>query len=816
MRRLFPLGMVVLLIASVCSLRSAPSTYGAGPQPTVTAVVEPTVVTQRDADLSLTAHVRGNGSYRVGSWLPVTVTVQNDGADMVGDVRISSSGDSAQYGTTVDLPRGSRKSVTVYVRTNRFARRLTVRMLQGSTQVVQQQIVVEPHSVLERLVAVASGGTTAFRMPPTLADGAKIVAVPIAVADFPAQFAGFSSFDALVLDDLPLNELQPAQTQALREWIIQGGQLIINGGQGAERTLASLPDELRPVTLAGTSSTVAADLLLDPPDGATAFNVAHATALPGSTAMGNVALAAATDQQVLFGRPLGKGSILFSSLRLNEPALAAWERAGAFWSDLLAERDMLPPGFGPDNTSPEQMAEGNIASALTRLPALALPSLTLLGLLLLTYVVLAGPVTYLVLRKLDRQALGWVVVPALTVLFAGIGYGVAYAQRGGDVIVNEITLIQPLGEGHARVRAFVGLFSPAHRSYSIDLPQQQLLRPLPLGGAWDTTEQPGFFSPTSAREVEVPQWSMRALMGESVQPFDGLRATVRLDGHTLQGEVINDTDRVLRDVALVQDVNVGKVGDLLPGERKTVVFGGGSEAEQESRRAKFSGASLSYVIYSNEIEQQGQRGQPLPPMTQLRQGLLDSLYAAGPVQRSATPLLIAWDDTPSAIADVPAQKVARQQIALITLEPSLELAQQQISLDQGWLQRGIETSDATQSQVVCMGSKGLGMNLYGQTVIQTLTLPDALRGIQADEMQLIPSADGPWPEDLQLEVYDWTHNTWVSQELNGQRPVTVSEPARFLSNHTGQIRARINGKNSAQGGGCVYLDATVAGHKGPA
>lgn len=816
MRRLLYL-LLTTVFLGLMSLLPVSLSFGAGPDPTPTPAGRPeqerTVPAITDASISLSVRVPGGGTYRVGSWVPVTVTVRNVGADFAGDLRISSARGGPQYGLTLDLPRDSNKTVTVYVLANRFTRRMTVSLLRAGEQVLQQQVVVDPHQVNERLIAVVTGSQTALRVPSLLPDTNRLVATALLLTDLPDHFAGFSSFDAVVLEDVDLKTLTAQQLEALRIWLARGGQLIMSSGQDTERMLRSLPEDLRPVSAAVSDTIRAADLLNDTPDPEAQLTISRPTPAPGASSLGNVALAQTSGKTLLVDLAVGKGNVTFSGLRLSEPLLSVWERAPLFWNDLLNARPTVLPGFGPTDVSPEQMTEGSIASSLTRLPALELPSLTLLGLLLLTYVLSAGPVTYLILRRLDRQALGWVVVPVLTVIFAGIAYGVGYARRGGDVVINEIALIEPLGDGQARIRSFVGLFSPARQSYNVDLAGQQLLRPISIQGPWDTTEQSGVFAPEEASELDVPQWSMRAVMGDSVKPFAGVQATVTINGLELRGEVVNTTDQILRDVVLIQDVNVGSVGDLQPGEKKTITFGSKTQIDLANRRARFAGVPLSSLIYNDLIEkQQGPRGgQPLPPMIQLRQGLLDAIYANGPSQRNATPLLIAWVDKPSIIATVPDQKVARQQLAMITLEPTLEVAEPHVTLDQGWLQRGIEATDPAQSQVVCMGSKGLGLNLFGQTAVQTLTLPKTLRGLQAEEIKIFPSADGPWPQNILLELYDWQRGEWITQTLNGQQPLTLSEPTRFLSPSGGQIRARMSGQPNAQGGGCVYLDATISG-----
>lgn len=794
--------------SSLAPISARPGMAIGGPPATPTP--EPPLPTEQAEGLTVTASVAGGGIYRVGKWLPVRVTVQNDGPDMQGEVRVSAGRGGASYAATLDLPRGSRKSATIYALMASFSRRLTVRVVRGGAQVAQQQLVVEPHPAADRLVGIVAAEGSAPRLPPALPNDTRLVAVPLALAALPERAAGLSSLDTLVLDDVATTELSDVQRGALREWVARGGQLLLGGGTGAARTLAGLPDELRPVQLAGVAAVPAASLLPGS-IAATDLAVAQATPLGGAEQVSGGPLSATAPPRA--ERLLGKGAATFFALPLSAPALAAWQQAPALWDALLRPPPAMQPGFGPSDITPEQMIEGNVASSLVRLPALALPSLALLGLLLLSYILLVGPGTYLVLRLIDRQALGWVVVPAITVVFAGLAYGVGYAQRGGDVVLNQVSLVEPLDGASARVRSFVGLFSPQRASYTLDISGDPLLRPISLQGPWDTSEQGGVFQQQRASAIDVPQWSMRALVAEANVPFSGLAARVTLKNGALAADISNNTGQTLRDVVLVQDINVAHVGDLAPGERRSVAFENASGPALVQRRTKFGGAPLSYLIYSDLIDAQNTGpGQPLPPAIQLRQGLLDAIYSAGPIQRNAAPLLFAWADGAPLDVSLPDQRVDRQQLTLITIEPELVVEAGAVALGQGWLDHNLLLPDPTDTQSVCLGGQGLGVSLFGEPTVLTLTLPRALRALRADELHLLPGADGPWPENITIELYDWQAAQWVKQAVRRPASVAVEQPARFLGPDNGQIRARISGTIDPQkGGGCVYLDASLKG-----
>jgi hypothetical protein len=227
---------------------------------------------------------------------------------------------------------------------------------------------------------VAPQGVTA-RPPARLSDSTPLAAVDLAPADLPELALGLSGFNAIVLEDVPTAELSEAQRAALREWVLRGGQLIVSGGAGIERTLAGLPEELAPVSVTAVEPLAAESLL--GPSAAGAAPLPYAGIAPRPAGGGSQAGAKprrspyALTLSSLAGAPqpaieqsLGRGVVTVLAIPLAHPAIEGWEGAGRLWEELLRLGEELPAGFAPENTSLDGFMEGNLAASLTSLPAL--------------------------------------------------------------------------------------------------------------------------------------------------------------------------------------------------------------------------------------------------------------------------------------------------------------------------------------------------------------------------------------------------------------------------------------------------------------
>lgn len=766
-------------------------------------------------EITLSARPAYVGAFRAGSWIPIVVEIDNAGVDRAVEVRVGTR-EGAQYATRVDLPNGGRKSLTVYTYLTPASRRLTVRLMSGGAELAAQPISLEPANPNARVVAMVVADGAAPRPPARLNNTTPLVAVQLAAADLPEHALGLSGFSSLLIEDVATADLSAGQLAALRGWVLRGGQLILGGGTGLERALGGLPADLAPAFV-GAVEPVAAETLF----GTAAAGLApvpYAALAPRPADDGRppyqLPLTSLAREGSAVEQTVGRGVVTVLAFPLGHPALAGWESAAALWGELLRGRAELPPGFAPENVGADSLVEGNLAAALTSLPALEFPPLGLISALVVIYIITVGPATYLALRRLDRQSLGWVVVPAITLLFAALTYGVGFAQRGGDVVLNQIALIEPAdGAAGARVRSFVGVFSPERRSYTLAVPagggEELMLRPISVQGPWDTTG--GMVGGTFLQDsgpgaavdgFEIAQWSMRALSADALVRDDFIEARVVLDGDRITGEATNTGDVALLDVALVQGDRVARLGDLAPGETK-----GAELTRRQGGQAAFGpSAPVSYLIYGEEMDRLGSMGgQPLPLVLQQRVRVLDAIYNYGPSTRGGQPLFVAWTDD-TALGLTPADaRVDAQQSAIVTGAPRVELVGGAATLSPGWLAPSFETGQAS----ACFGGSGMGVTLGQEPAVLRLTLPRDLFGLRLTELTLITASDTPWLGDTSVELFDWRAGVWEAQPTDGRR-VGVSEPGRFLSSH-GVMRVRVGNERGQPNLGCVYVDALLNG-----
>lgn len=513
--------------------------------------------------VTMNARVLLQGHARVGSWMPIEVHVENGGPAIVGELRLSGGTQgSTRYGVAIDQPTGSAKTWLLYAQPPAFGRSLTIDLVAGGTKVASADVAFLAHDASQLIVGVVAerpqGIVSQLDLPPS-PNGSAAVIVPLGPADLPDRVEGWSTLDRLVWQDVDSNLLSTEQLAAMRGWLAGGGRLVIAGGTAGIGIVSAFPDAILPYRPTATIDAPAAaltSLIGAAPDGA-----ADLPALAGELARGRP-LATVGDRVVAADAIYGSGSVTILGIDPTTAWLAESKDVEALWRRLLPTRSSGGPVINGDDSQ--------IVSATQQLPALALPPIGGLLVLLGGYILLIGPLNYLVLKRLDRREWAWVTMPALIAVFAIAAYGYGAVLRGVDVIVNELSIVRgapDASEGLAQV--YVGVFSPTRGTYQVEVPGGALLSS-PISGdifgtGTGTTMDVLQGDPARVRDLAVGFGQARSLRGESPTTVPRVSATLELKDGVLVGTVTNHSEVRLEKVAVVLGSSVDVLGDIEPG-----------------------------------------------------------------------------------------------------------------------------------------------------------------------------------------------------------------------------------------------------------
>ncbi|HEY4634787.1 MAG TPA: hypothetical protein VIH00_12800, partial [Candidatus Limnocylindrales bacterium] len=509
------------------------------------------------------------GHVRPGSWMAIEVHLRNDGTPVTGELRlVGGSAGRTRFGVVVDMPTQSDKRYVLYAQPPAFGRDLDVALVSGDRVVATTKVAYQLHDAKQMLIGVVADDAAAVIAGLDLPAGQTQQVPAIGRLDpesLPGRVEGWAPLDRLIWQDVDSARLTPEQISAMRGWVAAGGRLVIIGGTAGPGLLSAFPDELlpfRPVSTIDVAPESLVPLLGSVPDGATT-----APALGGVLTAGR-ALVVSGDRAVAAEMTYGSGSVAIVGFDPTLPWIAGTPAATGLWQRLLPPRVALGPAIADDS---------QILTAVSSVPTLALPPVGGLLLLLVGYIVLIGPINYLVLRRIDRREWAWITMPVLIVVFAAGAFAYGAFLRGSDILLHEVAIVRGApGTTEGVAQAYYGIFSPGRGTYQVRVPGGALLS-APINGEF-LGNPDGTASvldilqgdPSSVRDLAVAIGGFRILRAESQIEAPALDVDIRLVDGKLVGEVRNDSPRTIEDAAVVLGSTVVKIGDIPAGETRPV------------------------------------------------------------------------------------------------------------------------------------------------------------------------------------------------------------------------------------------------------
>ena len=771
--------------------------------------------------VTLTVHVGYQDVVKAGGWMPVTIDAKNTGAGVDGMLEVQEALNAQPgvsgftiYQEPISLASGSSKRVRLYLVENTSGATITARITQQGRVVVSQDsgsgattsaligVLSDQSAALDDFAAVHPGGIAA-RVVHLRADDIADSAIPL------------RAFDILAIDDFATDSLTSGQRAAIADYVAAGGDLLIGTGAAWRKTLAGLPPAILPMQITGTSVIDTAAV------GGAAVDVATGTVTNG------VAWLSDGGRPLILERSYGDGLVTMSTFDWNQQpvAVAGASRtilrqvmSRAFFAQAGSAQNVPYGGMGPAPMGfGSQPSIASRSSALTpvlgNLPGLDLPSLQLTGALVLIYVLLVGPVNYLVLGAMRRRALAWVTVPLIALLAAGGAYGAGLFAKGRSVQTNQIAIVhvQP-GSDHAYQETYTGVIPPSRGDYQATAAGDRLLiSPIATNN--------GYAYAGSVRvnvannEVTLSGMTAFALGGfatEGMTAAPKLTAHVALVNGQLQGTVENHSNVTFTDGVLIAGDNFQTIGELKPGASATVNL------------TPKASTSLGQPLYMRIYNQSGNYYGPGGPSvsaaerdnfakSQVLSLLPTGAGFKGVGSASAAPILVAWTHQSFQDLSVNGSHPRSTSLAAVVLSLSVD------RIGTGPLPAGlvsgriVDVVGDSQSQ----GPPGMLLMQNGAVTYEFapgLTGGTHLTGLSVNAQNPYGPKFGPPGNTTQTggvtgQVWDWANASWatIAYQDNG----TTVLPDSAVEPSTGLIRLRVSTTNGQFLAGSISLSGTV-------
>ncbi len=390
----------------------------------------------------------------------VQVTVENSGEDFTGTVQaIFGAGfDNCAYNTEITLPAQGKKQFTISVAERSVN---TVYGLCGLNFIDETGEVIQSISLKDVFGNVRSGisvGILSDQYSDLTYMDAEGEPFYIQGRNYPLSLVELDNDNLtgyldglyfLIIDRYNVSVLSEENIQAIQDWVSDGGWLILGTGAYAEQTLTGFGKDFIDVDLMDISEPGEENIASDNAD---KYGYYYNYVYSAGVDFTQMAIADINYNRMTANGPvfesketpavccsLGDGTVTILYYSLGEKEL---QKLSTYMVQNIYQESMVNSSsysYYPDAMNMENTGQRALSFIDSRNSDV---DFTWLKVLVFVYVVLVGPVLYLILRKCKRSEWYWVGVPALGVLFIAGVYFFGRGVRVSEVKAYSVTVQQ--------------------------------------------------------------------------------------------------------------------------------------------------------------------------------------------------------------------------------------------------------------------------------------------------------------------------------------------------------------------------------------
>ncbi len=427
--------------------------------------------TEKAADysgqLEIKYNVGFNDIYKIGYSTPINIDIKNNYKDINGQVEIrvpSSPGKYMSYVKPISLQKGAEKSVAISVPIgNEYRSKYAINIYDGNDKIYENTISTVANNNITTFIGILSDDfdSLSYINSVPASTGVSLITKTIKLDEknFPEDIFTLKAFNILVINDFDTSRLSKAQYDILKQWVKNGGTLIVGTGSKYNKTLSIFKDDfiegtqgsIQEITTSriyelATNGDNKNEIRLD----VLALNIKDSTTVLEDK---NVKLVQAHTK--------GKGVVGILSFDLGKAPFVNWNNNTPFMQKVL---ELVNPALTSPNSSMDMGSffRNNtyaIQEAVNQFSEMAAARTSSYYLILFLYILFVAPLSYFILKKLDKREWMWLTVPVLAVIFGALVFITGTGTRSGKITTNMISYITLDKNGSAYADTFVGILN---------------------------------------------------------------------------------------------------------------------------------------------------------------------------------------------------------------------------------------------------------------------------------------------------------------------------------------------------------------------
>ncbi|HEX6506786.1 MAG TPA: hypothetical protein VF221_04060, partial [Chloroflexota bacterium] len=775
--------------------------------------------------VSLRVAVGYGEQYRPSAWVPVRVTLRNRSeAQQSGTIIIPDRGQNSQfsspsfyalYQVPVLLPPGATKHVTLYLPGRDIGDAVEVQLQQAGTVVTRASD--SPSSFSDGAISVgALSGDQALASWIRRANprNAAVDLVGLGASTLDPVPEALATFDAIVLTNADTSQLDRDQIAALKQYVQNGGSLVVVGGPDWQETLRPLPAALVPGHLAGSRR-------LSDLSGLRALGSGAPPRAPTIVSVlkrpqGSV-VASQSGVPLVVRDTVGNGRLVYLAFDPSVDSIPRWHKAAAMLTSLIDQWTpqviyrLSQSGF-QSGFFRGRFSAGAMVQELSNVPSPTRPSMLLLVLLAVLSVLLLGPANFTVLHRLGRPELAWALIPILATVCLASTLAAAFHFKGNLVLLNTVGVVKMDGQGGSYPASlYVGLFSSVQGDYHMVWNGRGLAQSVPQYSFDNSTPTDNLpvglrLSEGTQTEVDFPGMDMWAARGVALQTMVTIPGTIRSDlwltpNGSIVGVVHNDTNLALQRPVILAGSAVSHLADLAPHTSQSVhirPYVDTYEGERTVLWDRIYGLSPSTAALGAWDGDPWEAPRPISEASLLDRlrNVGERLPEARDIASSGGIVFVGWSQNALGSLTVDGASPRRRDLNLIESQLSMHFKPGSFQLRPGTLSATLVDGNATPPQNGCCEvsstTQPVGLGPGGSATFQ-FDVPNSRR-VHFLRLGISLNAGGA-EETSVTQAYDWQAKEWVNFHISAGY-ARLSRPDRFISRN-GALLVRVHATNAS-------------------
>lgn len=430
------------------------------------------------------------GAVKISEGNPVRASIINNGDEFNGELQVivnQNDMESIIYAKEFQIPENGEKDIQLAIPVYTIQREFEVKIVEGNKTAFEDKVSVSRFiSPFQPVVAVISDQPDNYKffnasqfsqyqaddiMVDTYYNSsssdmveAKQEVEVFYFDDFEeiSKMDNLEFFNYFYIGDHSNLKIGSQLEEDILQWVNNGGSLFLETGEDYKRLYSFLPESITNFSV-DEIKTVHKDTIFEKYELQESVQIATGRPIDST----NVGYYNENGLDLAMYTNHGSGQIINLLMDLSQPALN-----DKSYRSRLIDEFLLRGVNGSDKvvgTTYQYGNDGRYTYMLRYIPSEKKPPYIVMAIVFSVYILMAGPILYIILKQRDKRDLMWVAIPAASIICLLILYIFGFGTRYNEPILNSISTIEYVdGENYLDVYSEIAVFNNEGGDLKVD------------------------------------------------------------------------------------------------------------------------------------------------------------------------------------------------------------------------------------------------------------------------------------------------------------------------------------------------------------